>query len=354
NNQERWERAYTANREAKQLLDQDGYGLYEDFGQLFIEEGNRSVIFARLFSSQADRVHGWEQSVRPPAVQGGGSVNPTFELVNAFPMENGLSIDNVASGYDSTLFYKNRDPRFYETIAFNGATWSFNGYPEDRRQWHYYVDGSTVEPSGGTNTGFYCRKAVDPSIPTEEISETGTDWVEIRYAEVLMNLAETANATGRQQEAYNQLIAIRDRAGIDPGANSMYGLQPGMGRQQMVDAIMKERQIEFAFENKRYWDLRRRNLFEEKLNGTSRHGLRINLKPEVSADDFRAARDTISLDRAYEDYFEGELLTLDQDQLINYPQPKYNFFAIPPEILQRSPEVEQTQGWDNGTFDPLQ
>src|SRR5699024_7589256 len=146
NNQERWERAYTANREAKQLLDQDGYGLYEDFGQLFIEEGNRSVIFARLFSSQADRVHGWEQSVRPPAVQGGGSVNPTFELVNAFPMENGLSIDNVASGYDSTLFYKNRDPRFYETIAFNGATWSFNGYPEDRRQWHYYVDGSTVEP----------------------------------------------------------------------------------------------------------------------------------------------------------------------------------------------------------------
>jgi hypothetical protein len=175
----------------------------------------------------------------------------------------------------------------------------------------------------------------------------------MRYAEVLLNLAETANATDRRQEAYNQITAIRQRAGINPGFDGLYGLEPNMNREQMVDAIMRERQIEFAFENKRYWDLRRRNLFKEKLNGTRRHGLRINFTGS-DHDQFISARDTMSLDYMYDNYFEGEIVSVDQEQAINYPQPKYNFFAIPTSVLQRSPEVEQTMGWQNGTFDPLQ
>lgn len=353
--QERWERAYTANSEAKQLLDQDGYGLHPSFEDIFLEEGNQEVIFARLFDQEAERTHGWENSVRPRAVgnDGGTSSNPTMELVRAFPMENGLPIDHPQSGYDPELYYKDRDPRFYATVAYNGTEWEFNGFPSGRRQWHYYVGETSIEPAGPTTTGFYCRKAVNPDIPQEDVNEVGTDWIEIRYAEVLLNLAESANAVGAREEAYDGLTAIRERAGIEPGADNLYGLSASMSRQEMTNAIIHERQIEFAFENKRYWDLRRHNLFAEELNGTRRHGIRVKLKPDVDPAEFEAMRDTIDIDTAYEDYFDMELWTKDEQSAINFPQPKYNFFAIPPDMMERNSALEQTQEW-GGAFDPLE
>ena len=65
-------------------------------------------------------------------------------------------------------------------------------------------------------------------------------------------------------------------------------------------------------------------------------------------------RDTINLDENFEQYFYTEIWVKDQLSEINYPQPLYNFYAIPPPMLDRSPAVEQTLGWDNGTYDPLE
>src|ERR1051325_8150511 len=101
-----------------------------------------------------------------------------------------------------------------------------------------------------------------------------TQGIEIRYAEVLLNLAEAANAIGHTQEAYDQLKLLRARAGIDPGADGLYGLDAGLAGDQMQAAIMLERRIEFTFEAKRYWDLRRNMRFEPELNGTRRFALK--------------------------------------------------------------------------------
>lgn len=359
---DRWERAYNASKEAKELLEQDGYGLMPSFEQIFLIEGNnnKEAVFRRLYDYSTNKIHTWENSARPRAlgIDGGTSSNPTKQLVDAFPMKNGLPINDPASGYDDVHYWKGRDPRFYSTIVYNGAGYSVTGEPADRKQWHYYYYNNSgqlvsVESQNPTTTGFYTRKAINPSVPKDQVKQTATDWIEIRFAEVLLNLAEAANEVGKTNEAYDELIKIRRRAGIEEG-DGFYGLKTGMTKEEMREAIMQERQIEFAFENKRYWDLRRRNLFAEKLNGTRRYGIRTILKPEFSHEEFLSIRDNIDLDKDFETYFTVEEWLKDDESAINYPQPQYNFFGIPKSILDRSPAVEQTMGWDDGTFDPLQ
>src|SRR5699024_1426001 len=216
----------------------------------------------------------------------------------------------------------------------------------------YTVDGTSVE-SDATTSGFYCKKAIDPDLKLNDVPYAGTDWMEIRYAEVVLNLAESACGIGKLNEAYDGLVAIRKRAGIEAGANNLYGLKPNMTRDEMFKAILHERQIEFAFEGKRYWDLRRLKLFEPLLNGTKRTGVTIKLNTSaISADDFAAQRDTMNLDYAYENYFEIESKVLDTKFEINW-QPNYYFFALPQQALDNDSKLKQTKGWPGGTFDPL-
>jgi starch-binding outer membrane protein, SusD/RagB family len=354
----RWLAAYEANREAKELLIQDGYGLHDNFLRIFLDKGNREVVFARLFSFAANRTHGWENGIRPREIgaTGGGTSNPTLAMVNAFPMQNGKNIKEEDSGFDPNAYFKNRDPRFYATIVYNGAPYPVTGKSSDRKQWTYYYqnDGNltSVENVAPTGTGFYCRKGADPDISRDRVNQTETDWVEIRYAEVLLNLAEAANEAGYPNEAYTELFAIRERAGIAAGDGN-YGLKEGMSGEELTEAIMQERQIELAYEGKRYWDLRRRNWFEEKLNGTRRYGLRTILREEVDPNQFASKRNEIDLEEDFALYFRVEEWLLDEQFEINYPQPLYNFFGIPQNIRDRSPAVVQTIGWENGTFDPL-
>ncbi|HEY9342260.1 MAG TPA: RagB/SusD family nutrient uptake outer membrane protein [Hanamia sp.] len=355
----RWKAAYDANKAAKDYLDANGFGLYPDFAGLWFNEMNKEDIFVRRYEYLATNdlsfTH-WAAATRPlDASQGATGANrPALEMVNAFPMKDGKSIDDPSSAYqyNPNYFWQNRDPRFNQTIVYNGSLWELSGQ-SGRIQWTY-VGGEQNNP---TLSGFYCRKAVDPAQDPIEAFNSSTDWVELRYAEVLLNLAEAANEIGKTSEAYPLLTAIRARAGIDAGANNEYGLDEGMSKDQMRDAIMLERKIEFAFEGKRYWDLRRRRAFESKLNGTRRHGYIIKLK--VSDDEWKQLKNSMSsqelinyLSTHYTDYFTHEEKQLDTQFDINW-KPEYYFFAIPSEHLQLNSNLEQTNGWAGGTFDPL-
>src|SRR5690606_21011480 len=109
---------------------------------------------------------------------------------------------------------------------------------------------------------------------SEAYGNQNHNFVIFRYAEILLNYAEAANEAGMTDIAYEQLKAIRDRAGIDEGSEGMYGLKPGMNQDEMREAIRLERRIELAFEEHRYWDIRRWKIAEEAGN-QELHGVRI-------------------------------------------------------------------------------
>jgi starch-binding outer membrane protein, SusD/RagB family len=360
---ERWQDAYEANKEALEFLSANGFGLYADYSRLWFAEMNKEVIFARRYEylpANTASFNNWAAATRPLDLSQGatGGNRPTLEMVNAYPMKDGRPIGDPGSAYtyDADYYWKNRDPRFRQTIVYNGAVWGIGiGGPQSGRIQWTYVGGEQNNP---TLTGLYMRKSVDTMQSSIQAFNSSTDWIEMRYAEVMLNFAEAANETGHTDEAYTQLTAIRARAGIDPGAGNLYGLDAGMDESAMRDAIIRERQLEMAYEGKRYWDLRRRRLFESTLNGTRRHGHSITLKiTKAEWDNLRSSMTPqqllAELDTKYTDYFTTTVKLLDTQFDINW-KPEYYFFAIPTEHLILNSKLEQTNGWAGGTFDPLQ
>ena len=195
----------------------------------------------------------------------------------------------------------------------------------------------------------------------------------MRYAEILLFLAEAANEIGNISEAYTVLTDIRDRAGIEAGGDGLYGLKDGMSQDEMREAVLLERRLELVFEGKRSADLRRRRLYHT-LNGTHRKGYIIEktaafdaLDPSDEILDDRIALENgvlsgsidLSDPTVYSTYFTTQITSVERDgnttdngTPINYMD-KYYFYDLPQSALNSNPSLEQTEGW-GGTFDPLQ
>jgi hypothetical protein len=375
NDGSRWQAAYDANTKAIAILSTNGFGLYSKWDYtMWTTEGSaggstprnpEAVLVTEYNTANTDidmNNESYDNNTRPKYLATtGGSNNPTWELAAAFPMKDGKDTLSSIYPYSMQTFYKNRDPRFYETIAYNGCNWGLSGN-STYRLWTYFYFNSKSAPtktvsteSAASSSGFYLRKGIDPSLTLANIVYAGTDWIEMRYAEVLLNQAEAAAEIGHlgvAQEAYANLIAIRKRAGIDAGTG-LYGLASGMNHDQMINAIMYERQIELAFEGKRYFDLRRRKLLESTLNGKMRNGVVVTLKNNNSYTDYilttRDASAATSLDNLYTSSFAVSLKPLDTYNLS--VQSADYFFGLPTATLQNNVNLLQNNTW-GGAFDP--
>lgn len=117
---------------------------------------NKEVLFVTRYQ-EPDIVHHWDAAIRPlsEAQNYSGTNQPTKEMVESDPMITGDPITESAA-YDPIHFWKNRDPRFTSTIAYNGCLWELSG-KKDRIQWTYQGN-STLNHSA---SGFYCRKAIN-------------------------------------------------------------------------------------------------------------------------------------------------------------------------------------------------
>jgi hypothetical protein len=259
----RWTLAAQA---AKDVMDLNAYSLHPVFTDIFLNQNNRERIFIRPGNNgtNVDITNG------PLGFQAGGSGNtsPTQELVNAFPMQNGLPITDPASGYLSSDPYSvlsavKRDPRFTATIFYNGAIW-LNGTIQT-------YEGGPGKPNSSlqqTVSGFYMRKFMGHFETATTYSNHSSDWVIMRYAEILLSFAEARNEAepAPQADVYEQLYAIRARAGIDAGAGGTYGLTPNMTQAEMRAVIQNEWRIEFAFEEHRFFDIRRWKIAETVMD----------------------------------------------------------------------------------------
>jgi starch-binding outer membrane protein, SusD/RagB family len=373
----RWENAYQANLAALNQCTLDGYILIPKYSDLFITEDHREVMMVRKYNASRDFGTNIEAITRPFSESGAsGSFQPTWNLVQAYTMNNGLPTSHASSGYIANQFWQNRDPRFDASIAYGGVLWPLSGNAT-RRQWQY--NGIIDETAGSIVTGFYCRKFCNNTLtPTQAVYNSnsgggsGMDWVEMRFAEVIMNLAECANETGRLTEAKDLVRRIRQRAGIVAGAFD-HGLSLATDMTTMRTLILNERMIEFVMEGKRNFDLRR----TRNLNLISaRQSYKIAPKLPYTAGAIPVSgpvagriymdipnilgqrpRDTVNINNftSYSTVFTvpGAIVTLEGSNVISIPS-RYYFYPLPNFFSQQSFVIEQTQGWINGTFDPLQ
>ena len=250
-------------------------GTFPAFANQFVVRGNN---FESILGYQSAPNKDLEVQDAPIGyvfdVNSRGVVSPSQDLVDAFPAINGRSITDPASGYNPAAPYANRDPRLMYTVFLNGNTWL--GRPVET-----FEDGldNPKGITGATRTGYYQRKFLGNFENANSYSNQQRSFPIFRYAEVLLNYAEAINEAGtgtNQTEAFNQLAAIRARAGIAKGTTPgyQYGLSTTMTQAEMRDAVRNERRIEMAFEEQRFWDIRRWKIADVVGNSTV-HGVKI-------------------------------------------------------------------------------
>ena len=213
----------------------------------------------------------------PPTLYGSGRVNPSQNLVDAFPMVNGRPITDPQSGYDPQNPYANRDPRLTENIIYHGSTYKKTvistgvNMPNENNE----TNDNLNSIGTSTRTGYYLKKLlredVNPPASGSTISQYHI-YPRIRYTEIFLAYAEAANdAWGPQSDhtgvgftAYDVIKAIRERGGVgtskDENGNDIpdvYLEECKSDKDKMTQIIRNERRIELCFENKRFWDLRR-------------------------------------------------------------------------------------------------
>jgi len=385
-------------------------------------------------------------------------------LMDMFPMSDGkipataatyTKLADSDSTYDAEHPFINRDPRFYRTYSFPGCRWAYNGDPTladpdnpsydkgtNYALWNYvwYTDlndQGNVESSAcyaadnllGNNAGLYVRKKSDDydvnSSPLYAWSSTSNNggfamsaapYIELRYAEVLLNFAEAACGAGHLDEAVEQLQKIRARVGYT--AENNYGLQANLTSDQAacMSAILYERQIELAFEGKRFDDCRRWLLYDGGakfgdiegapqtwiltgwdgntctwLGFTPLNGQRRENTMWRTADSFGVGSTTLDSDplanevrcapldyrkdnlaeqtQVLKDWYDahlvrkvskGDAYDSNHNELYMSFLPRYYFLGFSSGIQSQDRSLEQTIGWEdyvnsgaNGTFDPL-
>jgi hypothetical protein len=254
NDQARWIRAAQA---AKDLMDQLGtnYTPLPAYTAVVNNLTSKELIFerrqaaARTFET-ANTAIGF--------IGGNTGTCPTQNLVDAYEMKpSGLGINEPGSGYVAANPYANRDPRLAMTVLYNGAIWKT--LPVET----WYGGLNAPPKQNATKTGYYLKKYMIESIRIDPVNPSTAIhyWIIFRYAEVLLNYAEAMNeaygpnATGPgtlNMTARTAVNIVRARTGI---------VMPAFGatltQDTFRDKLRNERRVELAFEDHRFWDIRR-------------------------------------------------------------------------------------------------
>jgi len=240
-----------------------GYRFYDERVEIdALAEGSNpsEIIWREIRRSNTTR----ESENFPPSLFGNGLINPTQNLVDAFPMANGFPIGHSSSNYSASNPYALRDKRLREYILYNAhpdlpnvRTGSQSGSN----------DGLNVLQTS-TRTGYYLRKTLrwDVSLTPGSVTARNNYIPRIRYTEIYLNYAEAANeawgpkGTGPNTfSAYDIIKAIRIRAEVGTTNNHAYLEECATDKAKMRELIKNERRLELSFEGFRFWDLRRWN-----------------------------------------------------------------------------------------------
>jgi len=307
NQNTRWQAAKNA---AKAVIDLGIYDLYkpnpapgdsiaQNFVDYFISYGYEDEdILLQYFTPKTDENwDGYNPALYcgPNGYHNWGNNVPLGELVDDYEMKDGSSFDWSNPTHKASP-YTNRDARFYATVLYEGTPWRTR--PSDALgfdPWskiqvgHVYDMSGTVIVSGmdtrsgpiedwnGGKSGYYVRKFVDPTIDPQYVKQD-VPFRHFRYAEVLLNYAEACIETGDEAEARTYINMIRKRAGqpdIDESGDAL--------RQR----YRHERRIEMAYEDQRFWDVRRWVIGPDAYHQT--HAVDVRYETDQPATNYRQA-----------------------------------------------------------------
>jgi hypothetical protein len=298
-----WQSSYDA---AKQVIDSGQHSLYMkspdkeiNFTQLFIDTDNPEAIFS-VYYQYPDKTHSYDPAVLPFSVRSpggdGSQVGPTLELVEQFEYLDGTSGTlNLNNPDGSPIFYehptdlfKNKDPRCLATVIVpfakfkdnvidvqagiydQGVKWEAGDYsalynktthqPDNTNGTLHIVGRNGLASSllESTQTGFYIRKYLDYNLEQARAGRPDHQWIELRYAEVLLNYAEASVELDKISDAKWATNEIRDRAGIKLLDDA----------EVTLERVRHERLVELAFEGHRWWDYRRWRISDKVLNNS--------------------------------------------------------------------------------------
>ncbi len=314
----RWDVAITAADEIKKL---NKYDLMDNYEDVFKIAGNKEIIFSIAYKIP-DMPHYFDRYFAPDGKQGIRRAVPTSELVDSYDMADGTPFS--WSGSMAKDPYVGREPRFYASIIYNGATWKekkIYTYVDAENGFAAYRDNMNPGEKQ-TVTGYFIRKYLQEN--NVDFDDKGSDqfWIEMRYAEVLLNLAEALaeqDYSKNQDDALEALNEVRKRVDLPERT-----AEEAPDKDSFMKLLRKERICELAFEGFRYWDLRRWRLAGEVIDGKQAHGTKITKK-----DDNTYTYEQVSCD----------------DNINRFFPERYYLLPIPVDELQNNPLCENNAPW---------
>jgi hypothetical protein len=317
---ERWDLAIAAVTSVEALANKGIYS-FVALADLFTKPvANNKELMMYYSYSKPNYINDWDAVVMPSGdVPGyGGGITPTSELADLYEIKvNGtwqkFNWSNL-SQYNNDP-YANRDPRFYSTVLYNGASWKGRTVDTYVGGKDGFVQFSTGQIDKFTSTGYYTRKFAEDVIKT--ISDGGTtNWIEMRYTEMLFIKSEAYARKNDFSNAYTYLNKVRTR--VQVGLN---GLTEKASWTLYLNDLQIERACELAFEGHRYWDLRRWDLAKTILVNHT-HGVKITgVKGNFSY--------TSVVSDDYTPYYES----------------RYNIFPIPQTETLNNLSIVQDDNW---------
>ena len=256
---------------AKALIDSREFELYYTSSQDNDPGRNYRDLFRYLGEQNKERIFFRDQGCNDiwfrnmGTVMGGQGVSaPLKSLVDVYETIDGKTIQSLSAEerlqYERNPLYKARDPRLYATVMMPEDSTSISNYV-----YHPFDPNSSdfVGKTGASRSGYMLKKYLDEQ---DRATGRGTlDFMIYRYAEVLMDYVECLIETGDWQnpDVEKYINMIRNRAGMPNMDKSVYNTQ-----EKVRELYRRERRIEFAFEGKRYDDIRRWGIGNETNQGT--------------------------------------------------------------------------------------
>jgi len=290
---------------AKAVIDLNQYELAPAYDDLFKNDfQNKEYIFVRRYPSNSD----FEKSNFPISYGGKGGTNPSQNLIDDYEMLDGTAFD-WSDPVKAAHPFENRDERLLATVLMNGVL--FKG-----KRIATYPGGADAMPNpNATKTGYYLRKFLNENVNIQTGGGSDGHVVPLfRLAEIYLNYAEALN----EYDPTNPDIAvylnkIRERV-------SLPDVPSGLTQEQMRTLIHHERRVELAFEEHRFWDVRRWKVASSTL-GAPVKGVKI------TQDD--AGNFTYSPVQVEQRVF----------------QPKMYWYPIPQSEVLKLHHWEQNKGW---------